>query len=85
MRVRTDWSKTHKRDPAQVRCLTADAGHVWMHCHDALPAAVRRRLAASPFNLCAACVQIETERLGAPTVAAYFHVIAAIERELRKC
>lgn len=42
----------------QVKCLIGDEGHVWIHCYDALPAAVRRRLRNSPFNLCAACLEM---------------------------
>jgi hypothetical protein len=41
----------------QVYCLTADAGHVWIHTYDTLPVAVRRRLRNSPFNVCAACLE----------------------------
>jgi hypothetical protein len=41
----------------QVYCLTANAGHVWIHVYDTLPAPVRRRLRNSPFNLCAACLE----------------------------
>lgn len=40
----------------QVFCLTADAGHVWMHTYDTLPVSVRRRLRNSHFNGCAACL-----------------------------
>jgi hypothetical protein len=40
----------------QVRCWTADQGHVWIHAYDRLPPKVRRRLRDSPFNLCAACL-----------------------------
>jgi hypothetical protein len=29
---------------------------VWIHCYDQLPRAVRQRLAASPFNICPACM-----------------------------
>jgi hypothetical protein len=73
----------------QVKCLTADAGHVWIHCYDWLPRAVRQRLAASPFNICAACLDIEVKeqaqrrREANPTTAAYLVAIAQIERKLR--
>lgn len=40
----------------QVYCLTADAGHVWIHVFDTLPVLVRRRLRSSPFNVCPACL-----------------------------
>ena len=75
----------------QVKCLTADAGHMWMHSYDALPSAVRHRLANSPFNICAACMNIEACRImdieacrmvRKPTLAVYFAVIEAIEKEL---
>jgi hypothetical protein len=67
----------------QVKCLTADAGHVWMHYFDPLPPAVRRRLAESAFNICPACMDIGAHKVAArPTVATYFAVIAAIERKL---
>lgn len=74
----------------QVKCLTADAGHMWMPSYDELPPAVRLRLANSRFNICAACMGIEAgrvakaRRLRRPTLAIYFDVIAAIERELLK-
>jgi hypothetical protein len=83
------WTPTMERraadlDGRQVKCLTADAGHMWMPSYDRLPAAVRRRLSDSPFNICAACLAIEAHRLAArPTVAVYFKLIAAIEQKLR--
>jgi hypothetical protein len=43
----------------QVKCLTADAGHIWMPDYDRLPSVVRRRLAESRHNICAACMAIE--------------------------
>jgi hypothetical protein len=56
-----------------------DAGYF-----DRLPPAVRRRLAESPFNICAACMVIDAHKVAArPTVATYFNVIAAIEKKLR--
>jgi hypothetical protein len=92
MKVRTGWAsgKGLRRDPdgAQVRCLTSDEGHVWIHTYDKLPPPVRRRLAESAFNLCAACLDIEahavaqTRGLQRPTLHVYFDVIRAIEREL---
>lgn len=65
----------------QVKCLTADAGHVWMPSYDKLPPAVRRRLARSPFNICAACLQVEVGRKAG--VESYFAVIEGIEKKLR--
>jgi hypothetical protein len=80
------WSPTMRHrtlEGKQVRCLTADEGHKWMHSYDALPSAVRHRLASSPFNICAACMGIEVSRMARkPTLAVYFAVIAAIEKEL---
>jgi hypothetical protein len=73
----------------QVRCLTLDAGHVWIHYYDALPGAVRKRLRESPFNVCAACLTIEAKKaaaargLRAPTIAIYLATLASIERMLQ--
>ena len=70
----------------QVKCLTSDAGHVWIHYYDRLPRVVRQRLASSPFNICAACLDIEVRaqsRKTNPTAATYFALIAEIERKLR--
>jgi hypothetical protein len=70
-------------DGKQVKCLTNDEGHVWMHYFDPLPPAVRRRLAESRFNICPACMHIEAYNVQTkPTVATYFAVIEAIERKL---
>jgi hypothetical protein len=84
------WSPTMEQsgrtlEGRQVLCLTADEGHVWMHCYDPLPPVVRRRLAQSPFNICSACMVIEARKVAPrrrPTVATYLDVIAAIERML---
>jgi hypothetical protein len=71
----------------QVKCLTADAGHIWMPNYDRLPPAVRRRLADSPFNICAACMDIEAHRTirtgRKPSLAAYFAAIETIETQLK--
>jgi hypothetical protein len=73
-----------------VRCLTADEGHVWIHAYDKLPPPVRRRLAESAFNICAACTDIEARSVAAarglrqPTLRIYLDVIRAIERELAR-
>ena len=76
-------------DGWQVKCLTADAGHMWMPSFDRLPAPVRRRLAASRHNICAACLEIEASRKarerrrrGSATIGLYLALIAAIERSL---
>jgi hypothetical protein len=72
----------------QVKCLTADEGHVWIHYYDNLPSPVRRRLANGPYNICPACMQGEAHRLAAargrrrPATADYFNTIEAIERKL---
>jgi hypothetical protein len=74
----------------QVKCLTADEGHVWMHSYDGLPPAVRRRLAESPFNICAACMGIEAHKATPkrkerkPSIATYFAVIERIEQQLQE-
>jgi hypothetical protein len=70
-------------DAKQVSCLTQDAGHVWMHYHDQLPAPIRRRLAVSHHNVCAACLTIEAERREPrPSVATFIRVLIEIERQL---
>ena len=89
VKVRDDWrpgiEQRSSLEGRQVKCLTADEGHVWMHCHDRLPSVVRRRLAESRFNLCPACVVIDARsasQRGEPSIATYFAVIEAIERKL---
>jgi len=92
MKVRSGWRadlpQRRDRDEKQVLCLTADAGHVWIHCYDRLPPPVRRRLAESVFNICPACMEIEANNVAracgrrSPTVRIYFQVIEAIERKL---
>lgn len=71
----------------QVKCLIASEGHLWMRGYfDRLPPAVRHRLAESPFNICAACMDIEACNVEArrkPSVATYFAVIERIEQQLR--
>ena len=91
VKVRDDWRPgiEHRSslEGRQVKCLTADEGHVWMHCHDRLPSAVRRRLAESRFNLCPACVVIDARSASQrrePSIATYFAVIEAIERKLNQ-
>ena len=69
----------------QVKCLTADEGHVWMGSYDRLPSAVRHRLAESRFNICPACMDIEARKVAArPSTATYFAVIEAIEEQLQE-
>jgi len=85
---KTDWTPTMEQraglDGRQVKCLTADAGHVWIHYYDQLPRAVRQRLASSPFNICAACLVLTVRgQARSPTVADYFAMIEVIEKKLR--
>jgi hypothetical protein len=86
MRVRTEWGKRQRGESErQVKCLTASRGHMWMRNHfDRLPAVVRRRLAESEFNICAACMDIEAYEIakGTPSIKTYLRVIDAIERKL---
>jgi len=92
-KLRAGWTPMMERradfEDRQVKCLIASGGHLWMRGYfDRLPAAVRRRLAESPFNICAACVTEEAQRMAAaqrlrrPTIAVYFDVITAIEQKL---
>jgi hypothetical protein len=70
----------------QVKCLLASEGHLWMKDYfDRLPAAVRRRLAESNFNICPACMSEEACRTarGRPTVSTYIALIETIEKKLR--
>ena len=86
---KTDWTPTMAQradlDGRQVKCLIASEGHLWMEgYYDEFPKAVRKRLAVSPFNICAACLEIEVRaRTRRPSVDAYFAVIAQIERKLK--
>jgi len=89
---RNDWSPTMEQRAGlggrQVKCLTADEGHVWIHYYDRLPAAVRQRLATSVDNICPACLALQVEETARcsktkPTVTGYFRAIAEIERKLR--
>jgi hypothetical protein len=93
-KINSGWKPTMEqraeREDRQVKCLIASGGHMWMRsCFDRLPSAVRRRLANSRHNICAACMTEDAERVAAtrglrrPTVAIFFDVITAIERQLR--
>jgi hypothetical protein len=66
-------------EATQVKCLTADEGHVWMPAYDRLPPEARRRLANSPFNICPACVAMEAEGQG----VTHCEMIDRIEEALR--
>jgi hypothetical protein len=92
-KIRTGWRpgmerRSADRDGKQVKCLIADAGHVWIHCYDKLPPLIRHRLAESAHNICPACLEGEAQdmaaarRLGRPSVAIYLAVIGSIERQL---
>jgi hypothetical protein len=84
---KTGWTPTmtgHSEQGGQIKCLTSSEGWEYMPDYDSLPAAVRQRLAKSPFNICAACLDIEVrEQTRRPTAAAYLAAIAQIERKLR--
>jgi hypothetical protein len=59
-KIRGGWSSTMEArsvldEGKQVKCLISSAGHEWMESFfDQLPKLVRRRLADSRFNICAA-------------------------------
>jgi hypothetical protein len=60
---KADWTPTMEQraglEGRQVKCLIASEGHLWMqHYYDRFPGAVRRRLAASPFNICREVLQL---------------------------
>ena len=49
--------KQNEDDEDQTVCWISSAGHLWMRSYyDRLPLSVRRRLQASPYNLCPACL-----------------------------
>jgi hypothetical protein len=90
----TGWTPTMEQraglEGRQVKCLIASEGHLWMQgYYDRFPGAVRQRLAASPFNICPACMDEDARRAAQqrgepkPSIATYFTVIAQIERKLR--
>jgi hypothetical protein len=92
-KVRAGWAPNMERRSAfedqQTKCLIASAGHEWMVGYfDRLPAAVRRRLASSHHNVCAACFTQEAERVAStrhlkrPTQTIFFEVLKAIEAKL---
>jgi hypothetical protein len=77
------WAKVKSKtlEGKQVKCLTSDEGHVWIHGYDTLSPKVRRRLANSPFNICPVCLKGEVK---GRTDADYFRCIEIVEQELRK-
>jgi hypothetical protein len=93
-KINSGWKPTMEqragREDRQVKCLIASGGHMWMCSYfDCLPAAVRRRLRDSRFNICPACMTEEAQAVAAghhlkrPTVSIYLATIAAIERKLQ--
>jgi hypothetical protein len=92
-KVRAGWKPGMERraesKDRQVKCLIASGGHLWMRDYfDRLPAAVRRRLANSRFNICAACMSEDAHEvarkrgLKRPDIRIFCDVIASIERQL---
>jgi hypothetical protein len=85
-----DWAtaKGSSEKGLQVKCLISSEGHLWMRNYfDRLPAAVRKRLATSRFNLCVACITIEAEQIARrrglkPSDKIYVETIETIEREM---
>jgi hypothetical protein len=88
-----NWTPTMEQRAAlegrQVKCLIASEGHLWMRAYfDRFPSAVRRRLAASAFNICPACMDEEAHRAARrrketkPSVGTYLLVIKSIEQKL---
>jgi len=88
-KIRSGWSSDMERragvdEARQVKCLIASEGHEWMTTFfDKLPKPVRKRLTDSPFNICAACLTEEAQKIArAPSITIYFAVIERIERQL---
>lgn len=88
-KIRSGWSPTMEQlvgseEGRQIKCLIASAGHLWMRdYYDKLPSAVRKRLAESAYNICAACLTEEAQKMAPhPGIATYFAVIERIERQL---
>jgi hypothetical protein len=92
-KIESGWRPNMERrarpEDRQVKCLIASGGHLWMEgYYDRLPPPVRRRMASSRHNICAACMMEEAQaaataqRLRRPSIAIYLAVIAAIERQL---
>jgi hypothetical protein len=75
----------------QTKCLINTEGHIWMEDYfDTLPSAVRKRLVASPFNLCPACLVtkvLRAVRHNHPNYTrekALFAAIEVMEAQVRK-
>ena len=85
IRLNPIWSSKRMAvlDGRQVRCTTFDSGYVWIHELDQLPAAVRRRLANSRYNICPTRITNDARHNSkTPNIAVYFRVIEAIEDAL---
>ena len=73
----------HGKQGDQIKCLTSFDGWEFMPDFDSLPPVVRRRLAESRHNICAACMEIEARKIArSPTTRIFIEVIEATEREL---
>ena len=83
-------AKQHGDGEDQVECWTTDAGHVWIHYYDALPAPVRRRLRDSVHNLCPACLvvkflpKVQSKHPGYSREKALLAGIELMESEVRR-
>lgn len=67
------------RQRFQGKCFQSLEGWRFMEIFDQFPRAVRERLRASPFNLCAACVEGVRDRLGGD----WFQAIEVMEDGIR--
>jgi len=92
---KADWTPTMEQraelEGRQVKCLIASEGHLWMKGYfDWFPSVVRRRLAASAFNICPACMDKEAHAAARqrketkPSEGTYLLVIKTIERKLKQ-
>jgi hypothetical protein len=85
---RADWTPTMEErsslEGRQLKCLIASEGHLWMRSYfDRLSPTVRRRLAESAHNICAACLTLQARRTASkPSAADYFRLIESIEKKL---
>jgi hypothetical protein len=69
----------------QAFCVNGNEGHRWIEeFYDHLPPRVRRRLTNSEFNICAACMTMETfKRTATPRDADFIVTIERFEHMLR--
>jgi len=77
-------------DVNQTKCWISTEGHIWMEgFYDELPAAIRRRLQFSMFNLCPACLvtkfmpQVQRQHPGYSEAKALLCAIEVMEAEVR--